>query len=98
MTEPHPSPKKAGESGPVALTYSISAFTQPGDTAACWFTRQSDAAITDANIKAAADNCRAESQDYNCPGSQATYGPISTWDTSSVTSFNPEGDWNTGRA
>ena len=45
-------------------------------------------AITDANIKAAADECKAESSDYNCPISQATYGPISTWDTSSVTTFS----------
>ena len=55
-------------------------------------------AITDANIKAAADECKAESSDYNCPVSQATYGPISTWDTSSVTTFDPVGAWNTGRA
>eukprot|EP01046_Picozoa_sp_COSAG06_P062912 COSAG06_NODE_14382_length_1161_cov_1.625235_1_plen_247_part_00 len=43
------------------------------------------AAITDANIKVAADACKTESSDYNCPTSQATYGPVSTWDTSSVT-------------
>ena len=55
-------------------------------------------AITDANIKAAADECKAESSDYNCPTSQATYGPISTWDTSGVTTFNPAGSWNTGCA
>ena len=53
-------------------------------------------AITDANIKVAADECKTESSDYNCPISQATYGPISTWDTSSVTTFNPGGSWNTG--
>ena len=41
-------------------------------------------AITDASIKAAADECKAESSDYNC---QATHGPISTWDTSSVTTM-----------
>ena len=44
-------------------------------------------AITDANIKVAADECKTESSDYNCPTSQATYGPISTWDTSSVTTM-----------
>ena len=53
-------------------------------------------AITNANIKAAADECKAESSVYNCPTSQATYGPISTWDTSSVTTFNPAGDSSTG--
>ena len=50
-------------------------------------------AITDANIKVAADECKTESSDYNCPISQGTYGPISTWDTSSVTTFNPGGSW-----
>lgn len=45
-------------------------------------------AITNDNIKVAADECKAESNDYNCPVSQTTYGPMSTWDTSSVTIMN----------
>ena len=49
---------------------------------------QATTPITTANIKAAADECRAESADYNCPISQQTYGPIEDWDVSQVESMN----------
>lgn len=45
---------------------------------------QATTPITTSNIKAAADECRAESADYNCPISQQTYGPIEDWDVSQV--------------
>ena len=60
-------------------------------------------------VYTAVAECRAESADFNCPLSEATYVPtgIGTWDVSAVTSFNGlfEGDtsfnvdisgWNTG--
>eukprot|EP00398_MALV-I-01_sp_L67-1_P000765 gene765-501_t len=58
MTEPNPTPKAIRKvvtthSEKSVLTYSIGSFEQPGDTAACWFTRNSDAKITDASAMAA---------------------------------------------
>jgi hypothetical protein len=49
---------------------------------------QATTPITTSNIKAAADECRAESADYNCPISQQTYGPIEDWDVSQVESMS----------
>ena len=49
--------------------------------------------MTDASIFAAVAECRAESSTFDCPASQATYGPIEDWDVSAVTSFN---NWGSG--
>ena len=48
-------------------------------------------AITDANIFAAVEECQAESATFDCPASQATYGPIEDWDVGAVTSLNTWG-------
>ena len=48
---------------------------------------QTQTAITNSNIRTAVNQCKQESSDFNCPVSQATYGPLSTWDTSSVTAM-----------
>ena len=45
-------------------------------------------AITDATIWAAVEECQAESATFDCPASQATYGPIEDWDVGAVTSLN----------
>jgi hypothetical protein len=58
---------------------SAAATTEGDDDATCCTTP-----ITTANIRAAANECRAESADYNCPISQQTYGPIEDWDVSQV--------------
>ena len=44
--------------------------------------------ITDANIASAVEECQAESATFDCPASQATYGPIEDWDVGAVTSLN----------
>ena len=61
--------------------------------------------ITDATIFAAVQECRDESPTFDCPASQATYGPIEDWDVSAVTSLNNWGsgctenaEWQCGRA
>ena len=48
--------------------------------------------ITDANIFTAVEECQAESAAFNCPASQATYGPIEDWDVGAVTSLNNHGN------
>ena len=50
-------------------------------------------AITDANIWTAVEECQAESATFDCPASQATYGPIEDWDVGAVTSLNT---WGSG--
>ena len=50
-------------------------------------------AITDANIWTAVEECQAESATFDCPASQATYGPIEDWDVGAVTSLN---NWGNG--
>ena len=52
----------------------------------CWTT------ITDATIWAAVEECQAESATFDCPASQATYGPIEDWDVGAVTSLNNHGN------
>ena len=61
--------------------------------------------ITDANIASAVEECQAESATFDCPASQATYGPIEDWDVGAVTSLNTWGsgctedaEWKCGRA
>ena len=61
--------------------------------------------ITDANIWTAVEECQAESAAFDCPASQATYGPIEDWDVGAVTSLNTWGagctedaEWKCGRA
>ena len=44
-------------------------------------------AMDDTSIFAAVAECKAESETFDCPNSQATYGHISTWDTSAVTNM-----------
>ena len=53
--------------------------------------RAGQTAITDANIATAVEECQAESATFNCPASQATYGPIEDWDVGAVTSLNNHG-------
>ena len=83
--------------------------------------RAGQTAITDATIWTAVAECRDESGSYvdyvdsstpwgwtstfDCPASQATYGPIEDWDVGAVTSLNTWGagctenaDYNCGRA
>ena len=48
--------------------------------------------MTDASIFAAVAECRAESSTFDCPASQATYGPIEDWDVGAVTSLNTWGN------
>ena len=48
-------------------------------------------AMDDTSIFGAVAECKAESATFDCPNSQATYGHISTWDTSAVTTFNNDG-------
>ncbi len=62
-------------------------------------------AITDATIWTAVEECQAESTTFDCPASQATYGPIEDWDVGAVTSLNTWGsgctedaEWKCGRA
>ena len=50
-------------------------------------------AITDANIATAVEECQAESAAFDCPASQATYGPIEDWDVGAVTRLN---NWGAG--
>ena len=61
--------------------------------------------ITDATIWTAVEECQAESATFDCPASQATYGPIEDWDVGAVTSLNTWGagctedaEWKCGRA
>ena len=61
--------------------------------------------LTDATIWAAVEECQAESATFDCPASQATYGPIEDWDVGAVTSLNTWGagctedaEWKCGRA
>ena len=49
-------------------------------------------AITDATIWTAVEECQAESATFDCPASQATYGPIEDWDVGAVTSLNNFGN------
>ena len=51
----------------------------------CWME------ITDTNIFTAVEECQAESVTFDCPASQATYGPIEDWDVGAVTSLNNHG-------
>ena len=63
--------------------------------------RAGQTAITDANIFAAVQECKQESgsedqwgrwdSTFDCPASQATYGPIEDWDVGAVTSLNKHG-------
>ena len=55
--------------------------------------RAGQTAITDATIWTAVEECQAESATFDCPASQATYGPIEDWDVGAVTSFN---NWGSG--
>ena len=48
--------------------------------------------LTDATIWAAVEECQAESATFDCPASQATYGPIEDWDVGAVTSLNNFGN------
>ena len=41
----------------------------------------------------AIEECEAESAAFDCPASQATYGPIEDWDVGAVTSLN---NWGAG--
>ena len=50
--------------------------------------RAGQTAITDATIWTAVEECQAESATFDCPASQATYGPIEDWDVGAVTSLN----------
>ena len=54
--------------------------------------RAGQTAITDANIATAVEECQAESAAFDCPASQATYGPIEDWDVGAVTSLNNFGN------
>ena len=67
--------------------------------------RDFSTAITDATIWTAVEECQAESATFDCPASQATYGPIEDWDVGAVTSLNTWGngctesaEWKCGRA
>ena len=67
--------------------------------------RAGQTAITDATIWTAVEECQAESATFDCPASQATYGPIEDWDVGAVTSLNTWGagctesaEWKCGRA
>ena len=67
--------------------------------------RAGQTTITDANIATAVEECQAESATFDCPASQATYGPIEDWGVSAVTSLNTWGsgctedaEWKCGRA
>ena len=66
--------------------------------------RAGQTAITDATIWTAVEECQAESATFDCPASQATYGPIEDWDVGAVTSLNTFGNgcthdaWMCGRA
>ena len=55
--------------------------------------RSGQTAITDATIWTAVEECQAESATFDCPASQATYGPIEDWDVGAVTSLN---NWGNG--
>ena len=55
--------------------------------------RAGQTAITDANIWTAVEECQAESATFDCPASQATYGPIEDWDVGAVTRLN---NWGSG--
>ena len=55
--------------------------------------RAGQTSITDANIWTAVEQCQAESAIFDCPASQATYGPIEDWDVGAVTSLN---NWEGG--
>ncbi len=48
--------------------------------------------LTDATIWTAVEECQAESATFDCPASQATYGPIEDWDVGAVTSLNNFGN------
>ena len=54
--------------------------------------RAGQTAITDATIWTAVEECQAESATFDCPASQATYGPIEDWDVGAVTSLNNWGE------
>ncbi len=54
--------------------------------------RAGQTAITDATIWTAVEECQAESTTFDCPASQATYGPIEDWDVGAVTSLNTWGN------
>ena len=62
------------------------------NTLVLW-TRAGQTTITDATIWAAVEECHAESTTFDCPASQATYGPIEDWDVGAVTSLN---NWGAG--
>ena len=53
--------------------------------------RAGQTAVTDATIWTAVEECQAESATFDCPASQATYGPIEDWDVGAVTSLNTWG-------
>ena len=53
--------------------------------------RAGQTAITNTNIWTAVEECQAESATFDCPASQATYGPIEDWDVGAVTSLNTWG-------
>ena len=53
--------------------------------------RAGQTVITDATIWTAVEECKAESATFDCPASQATYGPIEDWDVDAVTSLNTWG-------
>ena len=55
--------------------------------------RAGQTAITNTNIWTAVEECQAESATFDCPASQATYGPIEDWDVGAVTSLN---NWGNG--
>ena len=55
--------------------------------------RAGQTAINDATIWTAVEECQAESDAFDCPASQATYGPIEDWDVGAVTSLN---NWGNG--
>ena len=54
--------------------------------------RAGQTAITNTNIWTAVEECQAESATFDCPASQATYGPIEDWDVGAVTSLNTFGN------
>ena len=54
--------------------------------------RAGQTAITNTNIWTAVEECQAESATFDCPASQATYGPIEDWDVGAVTSLNNHGN------
>ena len=58
----------------------------------CIFCGGQHCGITDANIFTAVEECQAESATFDCPASQATYGPIEDWDVGAVTSLNTHGN------